>query len=472
MTSISPSLWSTEKIRQQIVGIDQQVPLLDGRQRTYINLDNAASTPSLKPVQEKVNAFLEWYSSVHRGAGFKSQLSTWAYEEAREIVLRFVGADPQYSTAVFGKNTTEMLNKLAHRYRARGKRVLTTIMEHHSNLLPWRADGGMVDYVAMRSDGQLDEDDLLEKLEAYDGEVALVAVSGASNVTGHVTDIHRLAEIAHRFGARILVDAAQLAPHRRVAMGHPADPAHVDFLVLSAHKMYAPFGTGALIGPTEIFAEGEPDQVGGGVVDVVTLERTVWNAPPERDEAGSPNVVGAIALAVAAETLQSIGWERIEGHERELTTYALQKMRDIPGLRVLGSADPAAVDHRLGALTFVMGDLSHSLVAAILAHEYGIGVRNGCFCAHPYLMKLLGISPEDQERYQAAIERGDRTQIPGAVRASLGIYSTQAEVDELIRALGKIASGEITGTYLLDQTTGDYTPEGYTVDFEGFFSFV
>lgn len=471
MMTNSSTPWTTERIRQQIVGIDQRVPLLSGEWRPYINLDNAASTPALKPVQQKVNAFLEWYSSVHRGTGFKSQLSTWAYEEAREIVLRFVGADAEENTVVFGKNTTEVLNKLAHRYRARGKRVLTTAMEHHSNLLPWRIDGGLVDYVAVRSDGQLDEADLVEKLESYGGEVALVAVSGASNVTGYVTPIHRLAEIAHRFGARILVDAAQLAPHRRIEMGALDDPAHIDFLALSAHKMYAPFGTGALIGPTEFFAAGAPDQVGGGVVDIVTLERTVWNAPPERDEAGSPNVVGAIALAAAAEALQAIGWDLIEGHERELTAYALEKMREVPQLRVLGSADPNVVEDRVGAISFVLDDVPHALVATILAHEYGIGVRNGCFCAHPYLLQLLDVSDAEAARYQAAIERGDRARIPGAVRASLGIYSTRADVDQLIRGLTNVAQGAVTGTYVLDRATGDYLPEGYSTSFEEFFSF-
>jgi selenocysteine lyase/cysteine desulfurase len=471
MTTISSTHWTIDQIRQQIVGIDRQVPLLDGAWRSYINLDNAASTPALKPVQQKVNAFLEWYSSVHRGTGFKSQLSTWAYEEAREIVLRFVGADGGENTVVFGKNTTEVLNKLAHRYRAQGKRVLTTAMEHHSNILPWRIDGGLVDYVAVHSDGRLDEADLVEKLASYSGEVALVAVSGASNVTGYVQPIHRLAEIAHRFGAHILVDAAQLAPHRQIEMGPPDDPAHIDFLALSAHKMYAPFGTGALIGPTRFFAEGAPDQVGGGVVDIVTLERTVWNAPPERDEAGSPNVVGAIALAAAAEALPAIGWDLIESHERELTDYALQRMREIPGLRVLGSDEPDVVEDRVGAISFVLGDMPHALVAAILAHEYGIGVRNGCFCAHPYLLQLLDVSDAEAARYQAAIEEGDRANIPGAVRASLGIYNTRADVDELIRGLMNIAQGEIAGTYRLDRATGDYLPEGYSAHFEEFFSF-
>jgi selenocysteine lyase/cysteine desulfurase len=464
--------WDPLAIRRQIVGVDEQTPLLDGQSRTYICLDNAASTPTLRPVLDKVNEFLTWYSSVHRGTGFKSQLATWAYGEAREIVLRFVGADPRTHTVIFGKNTTEALNKLAHRYRARGQRVLTTVMEHHSNLLPWRVEGGLVDYVRITADGRLDEADLAQKLEQYGKAVGLVAVTGASNVTGYVNPIHRLAEIAHRFGARILVDAAQLAPHRQIRMGDPGDPTAIDFLSLSAHKMYAPFGAGALIGPRDFFADGEPDMVGGGVIDIVTLERTVWAAPPERDEAGSPNVVGAVALAAAAQMLEGFGWPLVEGHEVSLTSYLLDRLRQVPGLHVLGSGDPEDVDERLGVVSFVLDGVPHALAAAILGDEYGIGVRHGCFCAHPYLLELLRVSPSEAARYQAAIERGDRSDIPGAVRASLGIYNTPQEVDALVDALKDIVQGRYTGVYELDACTGDYHPQGYTVSFEKYFSFV
>jgi len=471
MSRSSSSYWQhVDGIRRQIVGIDSMVPVLNGHRRPYVNLDNAASTPALRPVQRKVDEFLEYYSSVHRGSGFKSQLSTWAYEKARSIVLDFVEADSAHDTVAFGKNTTEMLNKLAHRYRVRGEWVLTSEMEHHSNLLPWRVAGGLVDYVKVAADGRLDEDDLARKLEERGRRVGLVAVTGASNVTGFINPIHRLAEIAHRYGARILVDAAQLAPHRRIAMGRPGDPAHLDFVALSAHKMYAPYGTGALIGPRSFFAEGEPDLVGGGVIDIVTLERTVWAAPPERDEAGSPNVVGAIALAAAIVALGDIGWEYIEGHERELTAYALEKLCLVPGLRILGNPEPADVNERLGVISFVLENVHHALVAAILAHEYGIGVRSGCFCAHPYLLRLLKVSQAEEARYQTEIEHGDRSHVPGAVRASLGIYNTPAEVDLLIDALMHVARGEYAGAYVLDPAAGAYSPEGYSVEYEKFFS--
>ena len=226
--------------RERIVGLDQRVPLLDGRLAPYVNLDNAASAPALCDVLDAVQRFLPYYSSVHRGSGFKSRLSTAAYDKAHSTIARFVGADPRTATVIFGKNTTEAINKLAFRYPlAPGQVVLSTVMEHHSNDLPWRRRAQVV-RAAATPDGRLDEDDMDRLLAAYGDRVALLTVSGASNVTGFVQPIHRLARKAHAVGARILVDAAQLAPHRRIDVKAFDDPEHLDYVVLSAHKMYAP----------------------------------------------------------------------------------------------------------------------------------------------------------------------------------------------------------------------------------------
>ena len=248
--------------RQRIVGLDARLPLLDGRLAPYIHLDNAASTPPLRDVVDAVQRFLPYYSSVHRGAGFKSRVSTAAYDEAHDVIARFVGADSSTNTVIFGKNTTEAINKLAWRYRLDPLSVvISTEMEHHSNDLPWRGRA-LVVRARVTAEGRLDEDDLDRLLERYRGRVALVAVSGASNVTGFIQPIHRLARKAHAVGARILVDAAQLAPHRQIVMRPDADPEHLDFVVLSAHKMYAPFGTGALIGRRDLFLDGAPEHQG------------------------------------------------------------------------------------------------------------------------------------------------------------------------------------------------------------------
>jgi selenocysteine lyase/cysteine desulfurase len=458
--------------RTYFVGLDTQVPLLDGSRVPYVNLDNAASTPSLLHVQDTVNRFLQYYSSVHRGTGFKSQLSTHAYESARRQVLDFVGADSESFFCIFGKNTTEAVNKLARRFPfISGKDVvLVSMMEHHSNDLPWRAEAQVV-HVNLLPDGRLDESDFDQKLAAYEGQIALVAITGASNVTGYINPIHRLARKAHAAGAQIMVDAAQLGPHRRISMGTLDDPEHIDFLTLSAHKMYAPFGAGALIGRRDIFEQGEPDMRGGGEVEIVTLDRVVWSEPPERDEAGSPNTIGAVAMAAAAAQLMMIGMDAVAEHEAELTAYALEQFRTISGLRIYGDANPENARQRLGVIPINLEGISHYLLAAILGHEYGIGVRNGCFCAHPYMLFLMGVSDSEAEEVRSMIIRGDRRDVPGMVRVSFGLYNTFEDIDRLVSALREIAAGQYKGAYYQNIASGEFIPEGWDIQFEKYFTF-
>jgi cysteine desulfurase/selenocysteine lyase len=456
-------------LRQRIVGVDRQVPLLDGTRARYVNLDNAASTPPLQDVVDAVNTFLPYYSSVHRGTGFKSRLSTRAYERAHEVVAHFVNADIEANTVIFGKNTTEAINKLSYRYpMSPDSVVITSQLEHHSNDLPWRSHHQVV-HVAVDAEGKLDEDDFDRQLANYAGRIGLVAVSGASNVTGYVQPVHRLAEKAHRAGAPILVDAAQLAPHRAIDMRPQDDPKHLDFLALSAHKMYAPFGTGALIGPKEIFLRAAPEYRGGGTVDIVTLDEVEWAGTPDRDEAGSPNVIGAVALAAACQALGTVGMDAIEAHERRLLAYAWDELDTIPGIRMFGPPDPADEIDKVGVITFNLGGLSHFKVAAILGYEGGIGVRSGCFCAHPYVVHLLDLSPEQSSSWRQEIRRGNRANMPGMVRISLGCYNNQEDVDRAVEMLHQIARGDIRGDYVLDPASGEYTPAGFQEPVEDYF---
>ncbi len=448
-------------LRDQIVGIEREVPLLDGSMRRYINFDNAASTPALRPVQDKLNELLEWYASVHRGTGFKSMVSTEAYEDARRIVAAFVGADSETSAVIFGKNTTEAVNKLAARFGLQpGDVVITTQFEHHSNDLPWRPRAEVV-YAELNPDGSLDVVDLHRKIEQYAGRLRLVAVSGASNVTGFMPPIHQIAEWAHAAGALIFVDAAQLAPHRAIDVGEPGTPGYIDFLALSAHKMYAPFGTGALIGSKDFFRRGEPDYRGGGTVEIVTLGDVEWSDPPERDEAGSPNVLGAVALAASIRVLEQVGMGAVAAHEKHLMRYALNKLGALDGVTLYGSPDPDRLDDRVGVIPFNVEGMPHPKVAAILGYEGGIGVRNGCFCAHPYILRLLGVSDEDAQQVRAAMHARDRSSVPGLVRASFGCYNTTDEIDTFVEMLGRILDGDYKGDYVLDRPTGDYTPRGF-----------
>ena len=458
-----------EALRQRIVGIDRRVPLLNGDEVEYVNLDNAASTPPMKDVMEALDAFLPYYSSVHRGTGFKSRLSTEAYERAHEIVARFFGADPEYHTVIFGKNTTEAINKLAYRLPLGSDSVvLTTQMEHHSNDLPWRHKAHVV-HVGVTADGRLDERDFDEKLQQYGDRIGLVTVTGASNVTGYVQPVHRLARKAHEVGAKFLVDAAQLAPHRPIDMGSPGDPEALDFLVISAHKMYAPFGAGALIGPKEVFLEGPPEYRGGGTVDIVTLDDVTWAGTPERDEAGSPNVVGAVALAAALQALDEVGMDEIAAHESELLEYALGQLESVSGIQIYGMPDTSGKTDKVGVIPFTLEGLSHFYVASVLGYEAGVGVRSGCFCAHPYVVHLLDLPPEKASAWRERVREGDRTDMPGMVRVSFGCYNDRSDVDRLVEGLDRLSNGDVQGTYHVDQASGEYLPDGYREPLEAYF---
>jgi cysteine desulfurase / selenocysteine lyase len=452
-------------------GLEASTPLLDGTSRVYLNLDNAASTPSFKSVQQAVNNFLVYYSSVHRGSGFKSQLSTHAYEQARQIVLEFVGADPDQHTCIFVKNTTEAVNKLSQRFPFTAQRdvVLTSALEHHSNDLPWRAAAHTV-HIPLEGKGEIDESAFDRLLAEYAPRLALVAISGASNVTGFITPIHRLARKTHAAGGMIFVDCAQLAPHRSVDIRPLDDPEHLDFIAISAHKMYAPFGTGALVGRKETFSHGDPDMVGGGTVEIVTLEDVVWAEPPDKEEAGSPNTVGAVALAAAIRQLQQVGLPQVAAHEAELTTYALERLQSVPGIQIYGEPDPRRASERLGVIPLKLKHVPHFLVAAVLGHEFGIGVRSGCFCAHPYILHLLGLTHAESRLVRQRMLDGDRSDMPGLIRASFGLYNTIDEVERFIQALTRISRGEYTGTYTQDRASGEYIPQGWQPDFSRYFA--
>ncbi len=442
------------------MGLDEEVPLLNGRMVPYINLDNAASTPPLREVVDAVQHFLRYYSSVHRGTGFKSRISTATYDEAHDMVADFVGADTRTNTCIFVKNTTEAINKLAFRIPLNHDSVVvSTMMEHHSNDLPWRSRATVV-RAGVTPEGRLDEGHLDRLLDEFGERVALLTVSGASNVTGFVQPIHRLARKAHAVGARIFVDAAQLAPHRRIDVKPDDDPEHLDFVALSAHKMYAPFGTGALVGHRDVFLDGAPEHQGGGTVDIVTPTDVHWAGLPDREEAGTPNVVGAVAMAVAAHALRGAEMDRLERHEASLTAHALERLRSIPGVTIYGQSDPRDDSDRVGVIPFNVHGVHHALVAAILGYEAGIGVRSGCFCAQPYVACLLGLPRSGLTDSQREHLAGNRSARPGMVRISLGAYNTIEEIDTFVDMLWRITRNDYQGQYYQVPETGDYQPAG------------
>jgi len=399
-----------------VVGASTTVPLVDGTSRTYANLDCAASAPALEAVTARVTEVLPLYASVHRGAGYLSQVSTALYETSRESIARFVGARPD-DVAIITRNTTDSLNLLAGVVPPGGA-VLVLDVEHHANLLPWvqRSGGGHAGTGRVATVLPL-QPTVAATLDALRTELArrpyaLLTLTGASNVTGEALPLDRVVEIAHAAGARVAVDGAQLVPHR----GFSLAGTDVDYVAFSGHKTYAPFGAGALVGRRDWLDTGTPYLAGGGAVRDVRTDRTVWQPAPARHEAGSPNVLGAIALAQACDTLAALPAGALDAHEQALRTRLVAGLESLDGVRVAriwpDSADP------VGVVTFTVGDLNPGLVAAYLSAEHGIGVRDGRFCAHP-LLAHLGASN-------------------GAVRASVGVGTTTEHVDRLVDALGEL----------------------------------
>ena len=415
-----------------MVGADLEVPLVGGGSARYVNLDYAASTPALAAVWEGVQALLPWYSSVHRGAGFRSQVATAAYEGARDAVRAFLSARPE-DAVIFTRNTTDAINLLA-RCLAPGTAVVTTLMEHHANLLPWRRLHQTRQLpVPIGHDRLLDDvRGALRSLPA--GRAALLAVTGASNVTGEVWPIADLASLAHEHGTRIVVDAAQLAPHRAVDM----TGWDLDWVALSGHKLYAPFGAGALVGRPDWLATADGYLAGGGAVAQVSAESVVWTGLPDRHEGGSPNVVGAYALGVASTSLREMSMNAISHEEARLTEELWLQLARVPGL-VRYRTWPGEVD-RLGIAAFNLPGRSPSEVAAVLSAEHGIGVRSGSFCAHPLLAHLAA-------EHGSGGSRGCGPDAPGAVRASLGLGTTLEDIARLGQALRDITRRGARWTY-------------------------
>lgn len=464
------STLSIEELPKLLIGNEKVVPTLSGKKR-YINLDNASSTPTFTHIADAVMRFLGWYSNVHRGTGFKSQISSWVFEESRKLVADFVKADLNDKVVIYTNNSTEAINKLARRFsRQKDTVVLTSLMEHHSNELPWRRVAE-VDHIGLNPDGTISKEDFEQKLHYHKGLVKLVAITGASNVTGYINDIDYFATISHQAGAKILVDEAQLVPHRPIDMKSVNDLAHIDYLVFSAHKMYAPFGIGVLIGDRKTFEMGDPDTVGGGAVDIVTLEDAYWTDLPEKEEAGTPDIIGVVALSSAIKMFKQLGWDNIIGHEAKLTAHALRELSKIPEVTIYGDANPDTARERLGVISFNIKDVPYALAAAVLNYEGAIGVRSGCFCAHTYVRNLLKTNKEEEKRMMDDILARDRSRLPGAIRASIGIYNTIEEVDELVRMIKKIADKDFSKGYELDKEKGEYRPRDFNIDFSEYFNF-
>ncbi len=385
--------------------------------KSLVYLDNAATTQKPYPVIRAVKEFYEKkYANVGRGIYDLALAATNAYEEARRVVAGFIGARPE--ELIFTSNTTNSINLAAYSLLAsglldRGKNIVTSLMEHHSNLLPWyrvaAASGAELRLAGVDGKGRL----LMDELEKMvDENTAVVAVSHVSNVTGVVNPVAEICRVAHEKGALCLVDGAQSVPHLPVRVGEIG----ADFLAFSGHKMMGPMGIGGLYVRSDVLEKLAPPFVGGGTVRDVEINGDVeplWTKPPHRFEAGTPNVAGAVGLAEAVRYLSRVGPGNVEAHEKKLVEALLEGLRDLNAV-IYGPEDP---DERSGIVTFNLRGMAPHDLAALLSDE-AIAVRSGLFCAAPLMKKLGGES--------------------GAVRASFYLYNTVEEVERLLEVLGKV----------------------------------
>ena len=419
-----------------VLGADVTVPLVIGGEVPYAALDYAASAPALRRVWDDVAAYAPYYGSVHRGAGYLSQLSTDLFENSRATVAEFLGCRPD-DQVVFTRSTTDSLNLLAAVLPADCE-VFVFETEHHASLLPWR--GARVTYLdAPRSPARAVE--TLERALAHREPhgPALVCVTGASNVTGELWPVRELAAAAHAHGARIVLDAAQLAPHQ------PVDIAafDVDWAAFSGHKLYAPFGSGVLAGHADWLRDAEPYLAGGGASRQVVRRGdggvdVRWHTGTARHEAGSPNVIGAYAIASACKALTEAGFDRLVAHEQRLVRRVLSGLARIPEVRVLSLFGPGVP--RVGVISFVVEGWNSSHFAAALSAEYGIGVRDGLFCAHPLVRTLLGGDPQDPGECGApeAGPAGGAEGALNAVRISFGAGTPDEHIERFLGAVGTL----------------------------------
>ncbi|WP_354214405.1 MULTISPECIES: aminotransferase class V-fold PLP-dependent enzyme [unclassified Arthrobacter] len=419
-----------------VTGAEIQAPLIQGGHVRYANLDYGASAPALSIVSAYLNEILPFYASVHRGAGYASQISTSVYENARNIVRDFVGGRHDDSV-VFTRNTTDSLNLLAGCLPQTDGRptgdVLYLDIEHHANLLPWQ---GVPHRSVVAADTVAGTIEVL-RAELEQGNVSLLAVTGASNVTGEILPIRALAALAHEYGARIVVDAAQLAPHRRINIS--ADD--VDYLAFSGHKLYAPFGAGVLVGRTDWLDSGTPHLAGGGAVREAKLDGVSWATGPARHEGGSPNVLGAATLARATQVIASLDQDRWHAHEAAIRSFLVDGLGKIDGVtvhQIFSDTDPGT--GTIGVVNFSVAGYDAGLVAAYLSAEHGVGLRDGRFCAHP-LLKRLGLPS-------------------GSLRASFGVGSRLEDAQRLLAGLEQLRSTGLGWDYVVD--SGRWVPANDT----------
>lgn len=381
--------------------------------KPLVYFDNGATTQKPRCVVESiVNEYYSVNANVHRGVHFLSQQATELHEASRETVRRFINAR-SISEIVFTRGTTESINLVASSFvgsqMKAGDEVIVSVMEHHSNIVPWQLQeersGISLKVIPMNDRGEL----LLDEYERLFSErTRMVSVTHVSNVLGTINPVRKIIDVAHAHGVPVLIDGAQSIPHMPVDV----QELDADFYVFSGHKVYGPTGIGVLYGKEDWLDRLPPYQGGGEMIQNVSFEKTTFNELPFKFEAGTPDYIGSTALAKAIDYVSAIGMDQIASYEHELTVYAMSRLKEIPGMRILGEAD-----HKSGVISFLVGNIHHFDMGTLL-DRLGIAVRTGHHCAEP-LMRRMGVE--------------------GTVRASLGLYNTKEEVDALVAGVERVS---------------------------------
>ncbi len=392
--------------------IREEFPILNQKVGKYplVYLDNGATTQ--KP-QFVIDAITEYYSeqnaNIHRGVHHLSQISTEAYEDARNTIQQYINAKHNYE-CIFTKGTTDGINLIAHSFGKslkKGDEIIISALEHHSNIVPWQflveEKGVVLKVIPMFENGDLDFEAFQNLLS---DKTKLVSITHVSNALGTVNPIKKYIDAAHKVGSKILIDAAQSLQHFKLDV----QELDCDFMVFSAHKIFGPTGVGILYGKADELNALPPYQGGGDMIKTVTFEKTTYNGLPHKFEAGTPNIVGGIAFGKAIKWLQGLDIEAVKLYEADLLEYATKQIKNIEGLRIYGNAN-----HKGGVISFLVNDL-HPYDIGTLLNQQGVAVRTGHHCTQPIM---------------------DFYKIPGTIRASFSLYNTKADVDAFINALKK-----------------------------------
>jgi selenocysteine lyase/cysteine desulfurase len=470
-----------EKIKADFIGLNTTYSTVNKKEIRRVYLDSTASTLMMKAAYKAMESFYDHYANTHSLLYFSAKISTREYQWAHDRVLSFLKADPENYTCFFtGSGTTAGINRLARvfrDYRPERNKVLVSLMEHHSNDLPHRKHAEEVIHIPLdnfgREAGCINLEEIEKHLKRNESKINYVAVTGVSNVTGIINPIYDIAELAHSYGALIIVDGAQMVSHLPVTIsGHKNPDRNLDAFVFSGHKTYVPGSPGVVVCRKDILMSIEPEEVGGGMVDRVFVDRyEVTKKFPDREEAGTPNIPGAIGLAAVLEVLDKAGMDVIHNEETDLINYALTELKKIPEIHIYGETD-IDLCPRAGSISFNVIGVDHGLTAAILNDYFNIAVRNECFCAHPYVKEmiiddLLDFTSElGEDNFEEEVFLKS-----GMVRASVGLYNTQEDIDTLVSALKEIISNtdELCSHYKTD-SLGNYFHSSFDSDSFNMFS--